>query len=46
MSPNHMSVPFPNMSSGARDAYNYYQSQLQINIECAFGVLMNHWHLV
>ena len=24
----YMSVPFPNMSSSPRDAYNYYQSQL------------------
>ena len=24
----YMSVPFPNTSSGPRDAYNYYQSQL------------------
>ena len=42
----YMSVPFPNTSSGPRDAYNYYKSQLQINIECAFGVLTNHWHLL
>ena len=34
------------MSSGPRDAYNYYQSQLRINIECAFGVLMNCWCLL
>ena len=42
----YMSVPYPNKSSGPRDAYNYYQSQVQINIECAFGVLMNRWHLL
>ena len=42
----YMSVPFPNTSSGPRDAYNYYQSQLRINIECMFGVLTNHWHLL
>ena len=41
-----MSVPFPNTSSGPRDAYNFYQSQLRINIECAFGVLTNHWQLL
>ena len=41
-----MSIPFPNTSSGPRDAYNYYQSQLQINIECAFGVLTNCWRLL
>ena len=32
----YMSVPFPNTLSGPRDAYNYYHSQVQINIECAF----------
>ena len=42
----YMSVPFPNTSSGPRDAYNYYQSQLQINIECMFDVLTNCWHLL
>ena len=46
ISKTFMSVPFPNMSSGPRDAYNYYQSQLRINIECAFGVLTNCWHLL
>ena len=28
VSKTYMSVPFPNMSSNPRDAYNYYQSQL------------------
>ena len=37
----YMSVPYPNTSSGPRDAYNDYQSQVQINIECAIGVLTN-----
>ena len=43
---SYMSVPYPNTSSGPRDAYNYYQSQVQINIECAFGVLTNRWRLL
>ena len=38
---SYMSVPYPNTSSGPRDADNYYQSQVHINIQCAFGVLMN-----
>ena len=42
----YMAVPFPNTSSGPKDAYNYYQSQVRINIECAFGVLTNRWHLL
>ena len=42
----YMTVPFPNTSSGPKDAYNYYQSQVRINIECAFGVLTNRWRLL
>ena len=41
-----MCVPFPNTSSGPKDAYNYYQSQVRINIKCAFGILMNHWRIL
>ena len=43
---SYMCVPFPNTSSGTKDAYNYYQSQLQINIECAFGILTNRWRIL
>ena len=28
----YMAVPFPNTSNGPRDSYNYYHSQVQINI--------------
>ena len=42
----YLAVPFPNTSSGPKDAYNNYQSQVQINIECAFGVLTNRWRLL
>ena len=42
----YMAVPFPNTSSGPKDAYNCYQSQVRINIECAFGVLTNRWRLL
>lgn len=27
----------------AKDAYNFYHSQLRINIECAFGILVQRW---
>ena len=46
VSESYMAVPFPNISSGPRDAYNYYHSQVCINIECAFGVLTNQWCLL
>ena len=46
VSESYMAVPFPNTSSGPRDAYNYYHSQVCINIECDFGVLTNQWCLL
>ena len=41
-----MVTPFKAVSSGPKDAYNFYQSQLQINIECAFGMLVNRWAIM
>ena len=43
---SYMSVPFPSTSSGPKDTYNYYHSQVRISIECAFGVLTNQWRLL
>jgi len=40
-----MTVPFPNVSSGDKDNFNFYHSQLRINIECAFGILTNRWRI-
>ena len=34
------------MSNGPRDSYNFYHSQVRINIECAFGILTNRWSLL
>ena len=42
----YMAVPFPNTSNGPRDSYNYYHSQVRINIECSFGVLTNRWQIL
>ena len=42
----YMVTPFKAVSSGVRDAYNFFQSQLRINIECAFGVLVNRWGIL
>ena len=41
-----MATPFKAVSSGVRDAYNFYHSQLRINIECAFGMLVNRWAIL
>ena len=40
---SYMATPYPNVSSGSKDAYNFYHSQVRISIECAFGILVNHW---
>ncbi len=39
-----MATPYPNVSSHEeKDAYNFFHSQLRINIECAFGMLVQRW---
>ena len=42
----YMTTPFKAVSSGIKDAYNFYQYQLRINIECAFGVLVHRWGIL
>lgn len=41
-----MAVPIGNACSGAKDDYNYFHSQVRINIECAFGILTNRWRVL
>ena len=31
---------------GSKDNYNFYLSQLRINIECCFGMLVNQWPIL
>ena len=38
-----MTTPFKAVSSGPKDAFNFFHSQTRINIECAFGMLVNRW---
>jgi DDE superfamily endonuclease len=38
-----MATPYPATRGGTPDAYNFYHSQLRINIECAFGRLVHRW---
>jgi len=38
-----MATPYKGSHSGPKDAYNFYHSQLRINIECAFGMLVHRW---
>ena len=43
---NYMITPYKNVSSGPKDAFNFFQSQLRINIECAFGILVHRWGIL
>ena len=40
----YMATPYPNVGSNQkRDAYNFYHSQIRINVECAFGLFTQRW---
>ena len=41
-----MAMPFTNVSSGSKDDYNFYHSQLRIQVECAFGMFVKHWGIL
>jgi hypothetical protein len=43
---SYLVTPFKGATSGAKDAFNFYQSQLRITIECAFGMLVHRWGLL
>ena len=38
-----MTTPFKAVSGGIKDGFNFYHSQVRINIECAFGMLVHRW---
>ena len=42
----YMSTPFKMAAAGGRFDFNYFHSQLRINVECAFGMLVNRWGLL
>ena len=42
----YMCTPFRNVTSGDKDAYNFFQSQVRINVECAFGMLVHRWGIL
>ena len=40
----YIATPFPNVKGdNPKDHYNFYHSQVRINIECAFGILVHRW---
>jgi hypothetical protein len=43
---SYMATPYPNTSGGLKDNYNFFHSQLQIRIECAFGMLVKRWGIL
>jgi DDE superfamily endonuclease len=42
---SYMATPFKS-AKRSEDDYNYYQSGVRINIECAFGILVNRWGIL
>jgi hypothetical protein len=42
----YMATPFPKVSSGSKDDYNYFHSQVRIQVECAFGQLVSRWGIL
>jgi hypothetical protein len=43
VSNNFMVTPYKSVRAGPKDDFNFFHSQLQINIECAFGMLVKKW---
>jgi hypothetical protein len=41
-----MATPYKGVASGDKDSYNFYHSQLRINIECAFGMLVHRFGIL
>ena len=41
-----MVTPFKNVSEGPKDAYNFFQSQLHIKVECGFGMFVKRWAML
>ena len=42
----YMATPFPNVSSGSKDDYIFFHSQVRIRVECAFGILVLRWGIL
>ena len=42
----YMCTPWRNVSQGPKDGFNFFHSQLRINIECAFGMLVHRWGML
>ena len=43
---SYMVTPYKGVSAGTKDDYNFYQSQVRIKVECAFGMLVHRWAIL
>lgn len=43
---SYFMTPFKSIKSGPKDSFNFYHSQLRINIECAFGMFVGRWGIL
>ena len=41
-----MVTPYKNVRAGEKDNFNFFHSQLRINIKCAFGQLVHRWPIL
>jgi hypothetical protein len=41
-----VAMPFPNVSAGSKDVYNFFHSQLCIRVKCAFSMLVHCWGIL
>ena len=41
-----MATPFPNVSSGSKDDYIFFNSQARNLVECTFGILVSRWGIL
>ena len=46
VSTEYMVTPYRNIRAGLKDDFNYFQSQVRIEIECAFGMLVQRWAIL
>ena len=46
VSTDFMVTPYKNVRAGLKDNLNFYQSQVRISIECAFGKLVHRWAIL
>ncbi len=43
---SYMATPYSGKNGKSHDSYNFYHSQLRIQVECAFGMLTERWSIL